>query len=608
MIHRAGTEYRASLGGMTAFAPVPAVAGVWAHLALVRDNGTATFYVNGVASGTSLGIPQPATNSFMIGAHPQFAVNTWFEGAVDEVRVFTFAPGQFSTNDLLVNAKRVTTLPASAITSSNATLNGNANTVGLPTSGWFQWGVTTKYGNDTPPQSIGTGSANFNQPLADLIGGVHHYRAVVSNALGVAFGADQSFVWSPNVLYTWATPAIHDWSRNFGDANTSASMASSIPGELTITETSGVPGGSQAFSDGFNRVRETPAGVSGGLDLSNWDYLEFDLGHNGAGNINVQFFVQATPGSTFVALGPDVAVTPGVNTYQVPLSALTAAQAVYIRTFGINARNHAALSNVVWTLREVRAGGSPPATRDLITHDIGTPEGGLQGAIVAFDNTSVLGNNGGTNQTGLSHNAAGTGSLQWTDRGGGSGGAISWGNGTAWNGNTFNNRITDLSCFDTMLVRISATGAGGSVTVQPFFQTGAGFTYRTPGTASLPIDGQFHDLSFSLAGLAEMDVVARTGINLGSHPTDLVMNVDLVRFGIVPLRITSIERLGSDIILKFRTSLGQQYYVEYSPDLSPGSWAAIGSMLIGNGQEYIVADVSAGLSPNQRFYRVNQLP
>ena len=93
-----------------------------------------------------------------------------------------------------------------------------------------------------------------------------------------------------------------------------------------------------------------------------------------------------------------------------------------------------------------------------------------------------------------------------------------------------------------------------------------------------------------------------------SHPTDLVMNVDLVRFGIVPLRITSIERLGSDIILKFRTSLGQQYYVEYSPDLSPGSWAAIGSMLIGNGQEYIVADVSAGLSPNQRFYRVNQLP
>jgi hypothetical protein len=144
--------------------------------------------------------------------------------------------------------------------------------------------------------------------------------------------------------------------------------------------------------------------------------------------------------------------------------------------------------------------------------------------------------------------------------------------------------------------------------VQPFFQTGFGLTYRTPGTLFLPIDGQFHDLQVSLAGLAEMDVVNQTGINLGSHAADLVMNVDLIRFGIAPLQITSIERLGSDITLKFRTSLGQRYYVESSPDLSPGSWSVIGNLLVGNGQEYTVADVGAGISSNKRFYRVNQLP
>ena len=195
IIQRAGTEYRGSLGGMTAFGPATAAAGVGAHLALVRDNGTTTFYVNGVASGTSVGVPSPATNSFMIGAHPQFGANTWFNGAVDEVRVFTFAPGQFSTNDLLLNVQRVTTAPATALNPTNATLNGSANPLGLATSGWFQWGSTTNYGYATAPLPVGAGtvSTNFYQPLSNLATHAFHYRAVASNVLGVAFGSDAVF-------------------------------------------------------------------------------------------------------------------------------------------------------------------------------------------------------------------------------------------------------------------------------------------------------------------------------------------------------------------------------------------------------------------------------
>src|SRR5690606_24626605 len=130
-------------------------------------------------------------------------------------------------------------------------------------------------------------------------------------------------------------------------------------------------------------------------------------------------------------------------TYQVPLTSLTPNQLVYVRTVGINIRDHAAEGNLTWTIEEVRSGGTPLTVRDLITHDVGTPEGGLQGAIVNFDGAAVLGNNGGQNQTGLSHNPSGSGSLQWTDLGGSNGAAISWGNGTAWNGNSFNNRTTD---------------------------------------------------------------------------------------------------------------------------------------------------------------------
>ena len=276
---------------------------------------------------------------------------------------------------------------------------------------------------------------------------------------------------SPSAVYSWnGSGDVRQWFKSFG-TNT-VTFANTNAGELTVTET-GTLGSTVAISDDFNRIREAPTGAGGGLDLTGLNSLQFDVGHNGAGNVNVQFYVQATPSSSFVALGGDVAVTPGLNTYSLPLTGLTAAQLVYIRTIGMNIRDHAALGNLTWTLQEVRSAGTPLTVRDLITHDAGTPEGGLQGALVNFDNAAVAGNNGGQNQTGLSWNSAGSGSLQWTDLGGQNGAALGWGNGQALNGNTFNNRETDLSNYQTMLVRISATdpnNAGGSINVQSYLQ------------------------------------------------------------------------------------------------------------------------------------------
>jgi hypothetical protein len=118
---------------------------------------------------------------------------------------------------------------------------------------------------------------------------------------------------------------------------------------------------------------------------------------------------------------------------------------------------------------------------------------------------------------------------------------VSLGNGTAWNGNTFNERDTDLSNYQTMLVRISATdvaGGGGELTFNAFFQTNNFANFQNPeGGAgkSIPIDGQFHDVVFDLSGLINMNVVEQTGINLFTHPQNLVINVDLIQFnGAVP--------------------------------------------------------------------------
>ena len=351
----------------------------------------------------------------------------------------------------------------------------------------------------------------------------------------------QTFAQSPSALYTWdasgnPSPNIENWVKNFG-TNT-VTLDNNTPGVLRIVE-SGGGGTDVAISDGANRVRESSTAASGGTDVTGLDFLEFDLGHNGSGPIDVQFYVQASQGFTFVALGPDLSVTPGLNTYQVPLTGLTPEQAVYLRTMGFNARAHAAQGDVTWTLREVRAGGTPLTTRNLITHDTGTPEGGLQGAIVNFDNLAVQGNDGGQNQTGLSHNAAGTGSLQWTDVGGSNGAAMSWGNGTAWNGNTFNNRTTDLSNYDTVTVRISADDpldGGGTVGFAMFFQTNNFSFQSVEGGAgqNIIIDGGFQEFTFSLAGLANMNVVDLTGLNLFSHAQNLIINVDNIQFNVVP--------------------------------------------------------------------------
>lgn len=367
-----------------------------------------------------------------------------------------------------------------------------------------------------------------------------------------------SFAQSPSVLYTWdntgnAAPNIESWVKNFG-TNT-VTLDNATFGTLTITET-GSPGSTVAISDGSNRVRESAIGASGGTDVLGLDYLEFDLGHNGSGPINVQFFVQASTGFTFVALGPDLAVTPGMNTYQVPLTGLTTAQAMYLRTIGFNARTHADVGNVVWSLDEVRSGGTPLLMRDLATHNVGTPDAGRHGAIVNFDVTAVQGNDGGQNQTGLVHNPSGPGSLQWTDLGGANGAAITWGNGSAWNGNTFNNRTSDLSNYEDFVIRISVTdpnNGGGTLGLNAFAQTNNFQFQSLEGGAgrNIPIDGQFHVVHWSLAGVPNINATDQIGINLFGHPQDLIINIDLVRVSSLVPEPGSVALFGTLLIAGF---------------------------------------------------------
>ena len=86
--------------GTTIGDQVPIDTNRWMHLALINDNGVLTFYTNGIPCGAS--VPSGATTpagAVYIGTPSD---NQAYYGYLDEARMFTFAPGGFTTNDLLL--------------------------------------------------------------------------------------------------------------------------------------------------------------------------------------------------------------------------------------------------------------------------------------------------------------------------------------------------------------------------------------------------------------------------------------------------------------------------------------------------------------------------
>ncbi len=90
----------------------------------------------------------------------------------------------------------VQTLPAKGIRSSRAELDGSVNTLGQPTSVWFDWGPSVNYGNRTTIQS--GNSDGLEKLVSQALSGLQadttfHFRLVASNAFTMSFGSDQIF-------------------------------------------------------------------------------------------------------------------------------------------------------------------------------------------------------------------------------------------------------------------------------------------------------------------------------------------------------------------------------------------------------------------------------
>jgi YD repeat-containing protein len=117
----------------------------------------------------------------------------------------------------------VTTGTATNMTLHSATLNGTVNPNGLSTTYYFEWGLTTFYGNTTTTQSAGSGlsDAVISASLSGLTSNtLYHYRVVATNSWGTTNGSDMTFT----TLADTTPPSLSITSHSNGQHMTTSSI------------------------------------------------------------------------------------------------------------------------------------------------------------------------------------------------------------------------------------------------------------------------------------------------------------------------------------------------------------------------------------------------
>jgi hypothetical protein len=110
--------------------------------------------------------------------------------------VSVFSNEQIYTNLQPAELPLVGTIPATAILSNSATLNGLVTPGGLDTVVYFAFDTSTNYGSASATMDVGSGTNQ--EPVSIgvtglLPGTTYHFQAMASNSLGASAGGDMTF-------------------------------------------------------------------------------------------------------------------------------------------------------------------------------------------------------------------------------------------------------------------------------------------------------------------------------------------------------------------------------------------------------------------------------
>jgi len=199
--------------------------------------GYSTTGTQAVGSGTTSQTIDQVLTGLSTGTICYYRVAASNGSGTSNGAILSFLPGAAPT---------VTTLTATGIGETGATLNGNVNPNGLATDAWFEWGTSPSLVtfNSSSVQALGDGtnSLSVTATLSGLSSGTtYYYRVAASNAMGPANGSIESFITGSSFF--------------FGVLSTTpANNATDVPLSSTITVT-------------FNRDVE-PATLVGAITVS----------------------------------------------------------------------------------------------------------------------------------------------------------------------------------------------------------------------------------------------------------------------------------------------------------------------------------------------------
>ena len=177
----------------------------------------------------------------------------------------------------------VTTLAASGVITNSATINGTVNPNGLATTAYFQYGLTSSYGNVGPLSSLlGTfatstlstvvnsltdpaGVGSWAARGSGLGGSIPSWTAVASSADGTKLvaGTDNGQLYtSTDSGVTWTPRASNQkWRSIASSADGTKLVAAAIGGQLYTSTDSGVTWTPRASSSSWNSVASSADGT-----------------------------------------------------------------------------------------------------------------------------------------------------------------------------------------------------------------------------------------------------------------------------------------------------------------------------------------------------------
>ena len=155
-------------------------------------------------------------------------------------------------------APTVTTGTATGVTTTGATLNGTVNPNGAATTVSFEWGLTAAFGQTTPGQAVGSGTAP--QAVSAALTGLapcttYHYRVTATSAGGTATGDAATF------RTACAGGRFHTLPPcRVLDTRLDAPMTDGVPRVVTFHGTCGIPASARALASNFTVTQPSLAG------------------------------------------------------------------------------------------------------------------------------------------------------------------------------------------------------------------------------------------------------------------------------------------------------------------------------------------------------------